>query len=95
MTLHEILTETLRLLGDIGCAGVTIARAGEHAYQVRFTPDKSCQRGYRVEGRRWMDGTEITPTRGTEKAYVGWARWSTHLGFGVDAVLADDWRFVP
>lgn len=100
MTLPEILRETLRLVGDIGCDHVTIARADEHAYQVRFTPDKDAPRGFRMEGRRWCDGGDKTPTRGTTRLledgtpYVGWARWSTHLGFGIEAVLADDWRFV-
>ncbi len=96
MTLPNCLREVLRMLGDIGCSRVTIARASEgpHAYQVRFTPDKERSRGYAIEGRRWMDGTEVTPTRGTESAYVGWARWSNFFGWGPESVLADDWTIL-
>jgi hypothetical protein len=99
MMLHEILIQVLKLVDDINYNGakydlVTISRADEHAYQVRFAPDKSVKRGYRVEGRRWMDGTERTPTSGTERAYVGWARWSGFMGFGVDAVIATDWKIL-
>lgn len=93
MTLGDLLPNVLRMLGDMGGAHVTIARADEHAYQVRFTPDSTMPRRYRVEGRRWMDG-EATPTRGTEAGYTGWARWSTFMGFGVDSVIATDWSIL-
>lgn len=89
MTLPEILRETLRLIDRR--ASVTIARAGEHAYQVRFTLDERGKHGYVAEGRRWMDGPS---DRRPWETYVGWSRWSKFLGFGVDAILADDWRFL-
>jgi hypothetical protein len=92
VTLTECITEVLELL-DID-RDVVITRGAGHAYQVRFSTDVSIKRGYRLEGRRWMDGTERTPTTGTERAYVGWARWSGFMGFGVDGVLADDWRIL-
>lgn len=92
MTLSDVLREVLRRVA--GGETVTIARDGEHAYQIRFTPDRASTRGWRSEGRRWMDGTEKTPTRGTAHGHVGWAHWSTHLGWQVDAVLADDWRIL-
>jgi hypothetical protein len=104
VTLSDILRETLRLIGDIGCSHVTIAREseGEHAYQIRFTPDKAAnKRGYIIEGRRWVDQRPTiaepspTSTRGTVGPYVGWSRWSGFMGFGVDGVLADDWKFLP
>ncbi len=100
MTLHKILRETMRLLGDMGCAGVTIARTDEHAYQIRFTPDRSASRGYVVEGRRWIDQTPTiakpspTSARGTVGPYVGWAQWSGFIGWNVENVLADDWQFI-
>lgn len=94
MMLHDILAKVLKLVGDIGCDHVTICREGQFAYQIRFTPDKSVKRGYLLEGRRWMDGTERTPTSGTERAFVGWARWSGFMGFGVDAVIATDWKIL-
>lgn len=102
MTLHEILTEAIRLVGDIGCDHVTIARENEgpHGYQIRFEPDRSQARGYAILGRRWIDQTPTigkprpTSARGTVGPYVGWARWSAFMGFGVDSVLATDWVFV-
>lgn len=87
---------------------LTIARSseGEHAYQIRFVPSRDPElrerepRGVRVEARRWVDQTPTiatpspTSARGTVGPFVGWARWSTFLGFSVAAVLADDWEFV-
>ena len=94
MTLPEVLREVMRLLGDIGCAHVDIARSDEHAYQYRFSPDRELDRGYRLEGRRWMDGSEETPSRGTSRGYVGWSRWSTSFGFSPEGALAEDWRLL-
>ena len=103
MTLPDILREAQKKIGDIGCAHVTIAREGEgpRGYQIRFTPDAEAnKRGYIIEGRRWIDQRatieEPKPTsaRGTLGPYVGWSRWSAFMGFGVDGVLADDWRFI-
>jgi hypothetical protein len=95
MMLHEVLRDVMHLLTEHTLLQpITIARAGEHAYQTRFEPDKSRKRGWRSEGRRWMDGSETTPTRGTKHGYTGWAMWSTHLGWQVEAILADDWRIL-
>lgn len=79
---------------------ITRASEGPHAYQIRFVADASPElktrepRGIRVEGRRWIDqsGTIAqTSARGTVGPFVGWARWSTFMGFGVASILADDW----
>lgn len=105
MKLYDVLEQITRVMTAINAGTydgpmpidgmITIARAGLQAYQYRFTADKTRRLGYRLEGRRWMDGTEQTPTSGTETGYVGWARWSASFGFTPDSVLADDWRFVP
>lgn len=81
---------------------LVIERPAEPRYQIRFAPDKDpalkqrVPKGIRVEGRRWVDQSDkhVTSTRGTVAGYVGWARWSTFLGFSVASVLADDWEFV-
>jgi hypothetical protein len=39
-----------------------------------------------------MDGAN--PKREHERGITGWSRWSNFLGFSVESVLADDWRFV-
>lgn len=92
MTLPDILREVLRRI-DTG-ETVTIAREDEHAYQIRFIQDRTTDRGWRSEGRRWLAESKKVPTRGYGNAYIGWARWSTHLGWQVEAVIADDWRFL-
>lgn len=94
MTLPEVLREVMRMLGDIGCDHVDIAREGANAYQYRFTPDRELDRGYRLEGRRWLDGSEEPPPRGASRGYVGWSRWSTSFGFSPEGALADDWRLL-
>ncbi len=89
MTLPDALREAIRHM-KTNKAAVTIARAvgGDHAYQVRIAPDATVARGYRVSGRRWI--VETRP--GTECEC--WAPWTNLLGFGVDQVVADDWKLV-
>jgi hypothetical protein len=80
-----------------------IARAGEHAYQVRFTAIRksgSSEVTWEIDGRRWLDQRPTIPVpkptsaRGTLGPFVGWSRWSRFLGFGVEAVLATDWNII-
>lgn len=94
MTLHKILRQVMRQIGDIGCDHVTIARAGEHAYQIRFSPDRDFKTGYRVEGRRWVTKDDPLILPEALKEDPGWARWSRFLGFSTEGVLAEDWDFV-
>lgn len=100
MTLPEIITDATAMLkrSSVPNGHVTIAREGEHVYQVRFEIDASMKRGYRVLGRRWLDEREKVKgrasPRGTVGPFVGWSRWSAFLGWNVEGVLAQDWRFV-
>lgn len=81
-----------------------IARTSEGptGYQVRFSPDRDPRlktrepKGIRIEGRRWLDQSAqgITSSRGTLAGYVGWAHWSTFIGWGFESVIATDWEFV-
>lgn len=86
MTLPEVLHDAIRRVGR--GAIVTIAQADAQAYQVRFMPDRTIARGYRVTGRRWI----VEGRPGTE--FEGWAHWSNFMGFGIEGVLADDWKIL-
>jgi hypothetical protein len=79
MMLHDCLREVLRLLGDIGCDHVTIARAGERAYQVRFEPTRTAANVYTKQVRYWVGS---------------WTPWDHHYGWSVEEVLADDWKIL-
>lgn len=79
MTLPEVLHDAIR---RVRCdAIVTFARAGEHANQVRFMPDRTVERGYRASGRRWIVET-------------GWSPWLNFLGFSIDGAIAIDWKIL-
>lgn len=84
MTLPDVLRAAIERVrrGEI----VTIAQEPSRSYQVRFMPDSTIDRGYRVAGRRWV----VDDRPGTQ--YEGWGHWSNFLGFSVDAAISDDWR---
>jgi hypothetical protein len=84
VTLPEVLRDVIRRV-KVG-AIVTLARSGEKSYQMRFMPDSTIARGYRVSGRHWI--VETRP--GSE--FEGWSHWSNFLGFSIDGAIADDWK---
>ena len=100
MTLNEILPKVLRMLGDIGCDHVSIARDSplqDHPDQIRFDPDQAI--GYHVMYRRWIQTTTSSGDRMRERvsdvrATFGWSKWLPFVGFTVECVLATDWDII-
>lgn len=108
MQLSELLPKVLRLVGDIGCDHVTIARTSVLRVndQIRFEPDREL--GYRITCRRWLDTRQFTESfsqrRIGDRVYTAdgkretdasaWSKWLPFVGFTVECVLAIDWDLI-
>lgn len=106
MRLYEILGETMRRLGDIGCSHISIARATSYTSALgvithkvwRFEPARG-KRKYEAAYRFTVPGSAPSGTpRFADKDGVAWSSWidieGTHFGFSPEDVFAEDWVFV-